>query len=184
MIKNIRWPVVLVAFLFLISVFYGFQYYQQKQTVEEPLNQYLAQKKEIKAVDISQQGDTMEILLELEYVNNLQEEKNTIHKEVSKILGNRKYQINLVDHRNKELEDIYYQIHYHLQEAAVKGNFVEMSERVGHIMSDYNVEGYRLIVGEDKIYFQVKQTGHYLFEIVPRLKGVEGQESMEESVNQ
>ena len=184
MIKNIRWPVVLIAFLFLISVFYGFQFYQQKQTVEEPLTQLFAGKEEVKAVNISHQGDTMEIILELEYVDNLREEKNIIHKEVTKILGDRKYQITLVDHRNKELEEIYYQVHYHLQEAAVKGNYVEMSEKVEEIMAGYNVEDYRLIVGEDKIYFQVKQAGHYLFEIVSRLSGGNGQESMGESVNQ
>ncbi len=184
MIKNIRWPVVLVAFLFLISVFYGFQFYQQKQVVEEPLTQLFAEKKEIKDVEISQQGDTLEIVLELEYVDNLREHESIINKEVSEIMGNRKYQVTLVDFRNKQLEEIFYRVHYHLQEAAVTGNFVEMSERVGEIMSGYNVDDYRLIVGEDKIYFQVKQSGHYLFEIVSRYPGSDGQESMGESVNQ
>lgn len=183
-IKNIRWPVVLIAFLFLISVFYGFQWYQQKQVVEEPLTQLFAKREEVKGVEISQQGDTLEIVLELEYVDNLREYESIINKEVSKIMGNRKYQVSLLDSRNKQLEEIFYRVHYHLQEAAVTGNFVEMSERVGEIMSGYSFEDYRLIVGEEKIYFQVKQSGHYLFEIVPRFPGSNGQESMGESVNQ
>lgn len=184
MIKNVKWPVVLVAFLFLISVFYGFQFYQEKQTVEEPLVKLFDENEKIKEVDINQQGDVMDIMLELEYVSNLREEENNINKEVSQILGNRKYRITFSDHRNEELESIYYQVHYHLQEAAVNGNFVEMADRVGGIMQQFNVEDYRLIVGEEKIFFQVKQSNHYLFEIIPRLPGTEVKEFMGESGNQ
>ncbi|UNC91865.1 hypothetical protein [Candidatus Contubernalis alkaliaceticus] len=183
MIKNIKWPVVLVAFLFLISIFYGFQFYQEKQTVEEPLVKLFDENEKIKEVDISQQGDVMNIMLQLEYVSNLREEENIINKEVLQILGNRKYRVTFTDHRNQELESIYYKVHYHLQEAAVKGNFVEMAERVGVIMHQFDVEDYRLIVGEDKIFFQVKQSNHYLFEIVPRLPGTEGKEPVGESGN-
>lgn len=172
MFKNLKWTVIIVSFLFLLSIFYGFRFYQQKQTIEEPLFKLFDEIKEVKDAEIKYGPEYITLILEMEYVNNLYSEESKIKKEVEEIIGKKEYRIEFKDNRNQELEQLYYKVHYTLYEAAAKGNFVQMSGEVEDIMNNFNVDGYRLIVEEENLYFQVKKGDYYLYEIVPRSPGL------------
>ncbi len=168
MFKNLKWTVIIVSFLLLISIFYGFQFYQQKQTVEEPLFKLFYEVKEVKDAEIRHGPEYMTLILDMEYVNNLYFEEKLIRKEVEEIIGKREYKLEFKDNRNRELEQIYHKVHYSLFEAAAKGNFVQMSGEVEDIMNNYKVDDYCLVVGEENLYFQLQKGDYYMYEIVPR----------------
>ncbi len=168
MFKNMKWTVIIVAFLLFLSVFYGFQFYQQKQTVDEPLFKLFYEIKEVKDAEIRHGPEYMTLILDMEYVNNLHSEENKIRKEVEEVLGKKGYRLEFKDNRNQELEHIYYKVHYSLYEAAAEGNFIQMSGEVEDIMNHFKVDDYRLVVGKENIYFQVQKGEYYLYEIVPR----------------
>ncbi len=166
--KQIKWVAVIVSFILILGIFYGFQHYQDKQTADELLYQLLNEIEEIEDVEIKEKPESLHIVLELAYVNNLYNTENEISKEVVKYLGDREFKIIFEDKRDEDLDEIFYRVHYSLQEAAVKGNFMEMSVKVEDIMDEHAVDDFRIIVGEKNLYFQLLKDDNYLYEVVPR----------------
>ncbi len=166
--KQIKWVVVVVSFVLIIGIFYGFEYYQEKQTTEELLYHLLNEIEEIEKAEIEEDKEYLHITLELSYVSNLYVTEKDISKEVEKYWGNCDFKIFFEDKRNKDLEEIFYNVHYSLQEAAVKGNFMEMSAKVEDIMNQHTVDDYRIIVGNEYLYFQVLKEDNFLYQVVPR----------------
>lgn len=168
MLKDIRWPLVIAVLVFMLSIFYGFNYYQQKQKIDEPLSRQLLGLEAVRELEIRHTREAVLFFLELDPVEDLQKEEEVIQGEIEKVLEDRPYQLHYQDKRSRELEEVYYQVHYALYEAAGKGNYTEMSRVVGEIMEGLPVERYVLTVGKDNIYFQVHRGEHYLYEVVPR----------------
>ena len=89
MLTKIKWIVVLISFCLVLSFFYGFQYYNQKQATDELLSELIHQNEKVKEAQLNQEGDMIIIDVELDYVNNLQYAESNIEKDVTRILGDR-----------------------------------------------------------------------------------------------
>ena len=169
MLTKIKWTVVLISFCLVLSFFYGFQYYNQKQATDELLSELIHQNEKVKEAQLNQEGDMIIIDVELDYVNNLQYAESNIEKDVTRILGDREFEIEFKDNRNDFLEEVYFRVHYSLQEALVKGNYTEMSRAIEEILGQYQIDHYSFIVEEKAIYFQLKSGNNFLYEKLPRV---------------
>ncbi|RQD75413.1 MAG: hypothetical protein D5R97_06060 [Candidatus Syntrophonatronum acetioxidans] len=169
MLTRIKWFAVLIIFFLVLSLFYGFEYYNQKQKADELLYELINQNEIVKEAELYHEGELIIISAQSGYVKNLQYAESNIEKDIKRTLGDRDFELEFKDNRNDFLEEVYYRAHYSLQEALVKGNYMEMAQVIEEVMGEYEIDHYNLIVGEDALYFQLKSGNNFLYEKLPRV---------------
>jgi len=111
--------------------------------------------------------DVVQIYISLENVNNLQKTYSAINDGAKRILGTKPFKITIEDKRTPELEQFYYNVHYHIQEAVVTGNFAVMAERVQKQAAEAGVTA-KIIVEAKVVYLQLAKDGGQMYVVVPR----------------
>jgi len=166
---NLKWQIVIIAFIFTFAAICAFNFWRQHRLVKEPLKEALLNIDAVKEVNIkSENQQHMEILITLDKVDDLSKTYQEIEKIVALRFPENSVKIFLIDKRNAYLETVLEKLHFALMEGERLGNYTEMSDKIYLLLEQENeLERYRLRVDQKYIYLQLESKSYYLYEIIP-----------------
>ncbi len=91
-----------------------------------------------------------------------------IHNRAVRSLGDNFGGIMVVDNRTAELDDIYYRMHFAIQEGISTGRFTTMITKIEEITRRARVDRYRVDITNEYVFVQLHKDNHNLYEVVPR----------------
>lgn len=171
--KNFRWPVAVLVFLLTLAVAAGGIIFRERQLQKEPLLNRLKELEAVETVELRQSGSVYLVSVQLAYVPDLAAVYREIDEEIAGVLGQTNYRLELRDRRDEMLAEAYSVVHLALYEGELRGNFTEMSERIDSVMAGFGLPEHRLTVDEERIYFQARNGGNYLYAVIARRSGKE-----------
>lgn len=153
--------VTLVLLLLAASVFHI-------TFVESSLRRAVMAVAGVTSVSAAPQGAQTVVTVQLGPVDNLGSTYTQLESAINQALGGRPFSVVLQDNPDQTLEDAYYHVHFAVEEAAVQGDFVSMLAQVDKVMHGTRGITYRVYVEPQEILVQMKDSGHYLYRVVPR----------------
>jgi len=163
---QVKW-ILLAALLTGVLLFGGYSVYQRIAT-ETPLRAAVMAQPGVKDFTVTQSGAGYTLEITVGPVSDL---KTTIEAVVQLIEATGKAPITAVkitDNASRELSEAYYEMHFALEEAAMRGNFAHMKELVDAIAAEANVDTVKVQVAKNQLYVQLCQNNHYLYRIISR----------------
>lgn len=166
---NLKWPVVILAFLLTFASIYGLNYWRQQRLVKEPLKEALLKIDAVKDINInnSKQQYT-EVLITIDKVEDLSKTYQEIEEALFLTYPENSVKIALIDKRNAYLETVFEKVHFALMEGERLGNYTEMSQKIDQLLEqEKELENYRLRVDQKNIYVQLETKNNFLYEVIP-----------------
>ncbi|MDW7650819.1 MAG: hypothetical protein SCK29_00065 [Bacillota bacterium] len=168
--KNFKWPVAVLAFILTLALSVGAVYLRQRQLVNEPLFKRISELEPVKTVELQQEDNTQVVVVSLEYVDDLAITHRELNEEINRLLGQKRYRLEIVDERNQALEAAFVAVHLSLYEGEHRGNFTEMGSQVKDTLKSMGISDHKVFVDSENIYLQIRDGDAYLYEIVKREK--------------
>jgi len=153
-----------------LTVLGGSHFFWQQYALDKPLTQVIQaiDGVETLTLDNSDKNEsTRNIHITLNNVTNLQKTYQTINDGISNILGLKKYKLTIHDHRTPELEQLYYSMHYYIEEAIFTGRFGVMAEIIQQKALAANIKA-QVYVDANYIYVQLMSSNGNLYMVIPR----------------
>jgi len=166
--KNFKWPVAVLAFLLTAALSAGVVVLRQRQLVNEPLIRRLNEIAGVESVQLRRQNGVQVISVRLAYVPKLAAVYREIDREISSLLGQTRYRLELQDARDETLSAAFSAVHLALYEGERRGNFTAMAGLVGTTMAEFNLHEHLLTVDSERIYFQARNGDYHLYAIIER----------------
>jgi hypothetical protein len=170
-----QWAQYLVVLALTVGVLICGQLFWHKYAVTGPLDKELLQIKGVESAqwqDSNKGDDDLKLNVALGPVVNLQQTYGEINAAVKRKIGQRAVLISLRDHRGPELEDLYYQINFNIQEAISTGRFVAMADTIRDRAKADRVSA-KVYVDAKNVYIQLAKGTDYLYTVVPRQPGIQ-----------
>lgn len=166
-LRGLRIPVIILSLLVGLGAFFGARWLYNKFSVEEPLTKVLAANKAVQSYTIERERPVTRVILHLAPTANLKETYQELQGEIRGVLGRQRFEIKLVDNRDKKLARVYYYGQFAIYEAIKRGNYREM---ITYLEEQAGKEGATAAVflDQENIYVQIQDQDHYLYEIIPR----------------
>lgn len=169
--KNNRWLRGCLAFGLTLAVLCLGQFLWHNYAVAQPLDKVLQDVDGVEKItwqDSRKQSEPVIIFVTLDHPANLQKTYGEISERAARVLGRQSFKVVIRDHRTPELEQLFYDVHYYLQEAIVNGNFSLMMDRVGEKVRARGADA-RIYVDGQYIYVELTKQGDSFYTLVPRL---------------
>jgi hypothetical protein len=147
-------------------LFYG-QALWHNYAVAKPLDKALLEVNGVEKVTWHKKDDVTTIEVTLNHANNFATTYTQITTAAKQIAGQNQVQIKINDHRTPELEQLYYDIHYYLQEAITTGSFAAMQEHVQQKVAEQGATA-NIYVDTDSVYVKIAKGETELYTIIPR----------------
>jgi len=165
-----QWVQYFIVLVVTIGVLFCGQLIWHKYAVAKPLDKELLQIKGVESVqweDNRKDGDGVVITVALGPVVDLENTYGEIGDTVKRIMGHRAVKIVLREHRTPELENVYYKIHYQVQEAISTGKFVAMADNIQAQAKASQVDA-KVYVDARYVYIELDKGVGRLYSVVPR----------------
>ncbi|BCV25004.1 hypothetical protein [Gelria sp. Kuro-4] len=165
--RGYRVDVVAAVALLTVALLLGVRLAYVRYFVERPLVNELQALPGVKDVKLSQARGRYNVKLALGRVDNLAEVYRQAEELAAASLGPGGFNLMLADERTPALEQVYYEIHYYVEEALVRGNFSEAAERIQSAARAAGVEE-KFYVDQGHVYVELTQGPGYLYEVHQR----------------
>ncbi|MBP2653067.1 MAG: hypothetical protein H6Q73_636 [Firmicutes bacterium] len=165
-----NWTVYAATLFITIAVLVAGQLVWNNYGIAKPLNKSMQDIPGVEGATWNEAGknsDGITITVTLGQVADLQKTYNQIMSTSKKILGRRSFSVILDDHRTPELESLYYDIHYYVQEAITTGNFAAMADSIKAHARTAQVEA-RVYVDAKYVYVELTKGQTALYSVIPR----------------
>lgn len=171
--KEHNWIVGGLTLVLTLAVLFGGQFLWNKYAVANPINRMSQNIEGVEAVTVGQLHDRgksnekIKIYVKLKNVPNIQALYGKIGESLDQVSGSKKYEIVIQDSRTPELEQFYYAVHYHIQEAIFTGNFADMAE---HIQTQASRAGIavQVYVDVDNVYLKISKDAAEMYAVIAR----------------
>lgn len=167
---EIRWAHVLLALLVTLSVLSGSYMLYRRFWVTRPIELLLKSDPDVEEVRVERGEQGVVVKVRMRPVKDLALSYARLEEVLTSRLGDSGYRLVLEDRRDEELQEAYHAIHFFIAEAAQRGNFSEMADRVERTLEPMGLGSYRVTVTGKAIFVEIYSPDHsrYLYEIVPR----------------
>lgn len=165
--RGFRWELIALSAVLTLAVLSLAYYSYESVGVKRPLEKILLTDPDVTAVQLGKDDGGEVVEITLSKVADLSATYSRIHELVSGKMG-LTFTMVLKDKRDALLRDTYYDIHYYLEEASVRGNFGAMIEACTPILEASGVSDYKITVDQNRIYVQIESTDGYLYEVLHR----------------
>ncbi len=166
------WLTYVAVLTVTVGVLVCGQFLWNKYAIAKPLDNGLQQVQGVEAASW-EEGKTSEnaaLDITLDQVDDLQKTYGEITETTKKTLGRKAFRIVLHDHRTPELERLYYNVQYNIQEAIFTGNFSTMAGAVRQQAEAAGAEA-KIYVDTGNVYIQLTKGAGTLYSVVPRQPG-------------
>jgi hypothetical protein len=162
-IKNLQIFLIVLAFLITIGALFGGQALTTKLKVEGPLQRDLRRMKAIQDFKLKQEKDGITVSFKLQRVDNLQQVMDYVQQKVLLHYNQPVKTFKVVDHRNRYLEELRYQLSFYLKEAIVSGHYIQLKTA----LESYQGVKAKAYISQNNVYLQLEKGGNYLYEVLP-----------------
>lgn len=159
-----------IALIITVACLYIGQAIWHDYAVDLPLDKTLQGIDGVEKVtwdDSSKINDSINIYVTLNNTSNLQKTYEEISDKIKNTLKNKKFNLEIMDNRTPELEQVYYDIHYYIQKAIVDGDFPLLAEKVREKAGVAGAAA-KVYVDDQYIYLQLTKNNSSLYSVVPR----------------
>lgn len=176
--KNLRIPLILMAALVTLAVLFGARFAYQRVRTDSPLSTAMSSIPGVRDYDLRKDSDGYVLSLSVGPVKSLRETVDAASG-VARQYGKAPLAgIELKDKSDVKLREVYYQMHFVIEEAAVRGNFTEMKDRTDRLAARAGLRQHRIEVTDGQLYVQLQGDGAYLYRIVNRVPSGGSQAAM------
>lgn len=165
--KNIRWPVVVMVLVATVAGLGVGQVLYRLQTVDRPLKAFLVGVPEVKSFNVQRDAEGTTIEVKLGPVSDLRTTYSTIVKGLEKV-SKSPTKVVVTDNRDSALDQAYYRMHFSIQESLQRGTFTAAEDAVSREAAAAQLKTARLYVDNDRVYLQLSDGDHYLYEVLSR----------------
>lgn len=137
-------------------------------SVSIPVERLLRPMAEIKSHSIEETPYGTVLDIELADVTDLSETFRKVALAAARLAGRDGVWIRIRDSRDAALRDVYYRLHFSLQEAIATGSFGEMERRAEQAASEADLADVSIVVDSDYVYVAMSHGASQLYEVVPR----------------
>jgi len=165
-----KWSIVVITLVLTLTVLGGSHFFWQQYVLTKPLTQVTGTIAGVETLTLDNRdknGSIQTVHITLNNVTDLQKTYQAINDSLITILGFKKYNLIIHDHRTPELEQLYYSMHYHIQEAIFTGNFGVMAEIIQEKALAANTKA-QVYIDANSIYVQLMGNNGNLYMVVPR----------------
>lgn len=167
--QGIKIHVVIASLIIGLAAFLGAHFLYINLNFQQPLKKELENNNLVTSYQIIENKEEYKIVIYLDEHKdlNLMQTYRLIYNEVSKIMGDRPFIIELKDQPNTRLNKVYNQGQFAIHEAMVKGNFREMFDSLNHYADEAGIES-SVFIDKYNVYWQMRDGSNYVYEVVPR----------------
>ena len=167
--KGYRVKIIIIVLILTIALLVGGAMLFDRTMVQRPLASVLDERDQIREHDTFTRNGVTTVMIRLGDIEDWPVFYRSLGVDIKEVLGERPFQLEIEDSRDEVLTQAYGRMHYALQEAAVKGNFVMMAELVDHIAQELELDDYQLQVDEENIFVKLRHENFRLYEVVGRM---------------
>ncbi len=170
------WLTGVIALAVTLLILFGGQTAWHAFAVAKPLDNAFEGIDGVQSVTWNKEkNDQAAVVLQvsLDQVANLQTTYSDIQERAKKILGKSAFRIVVHDDRNPELEQVYHDMHFHIQEAIATGGFGDMAGQINKQAAAAGVNA-QVYVDSSSVYLQLSQGEADLYRVIPRANGLTG----------
>lgn len=168
-LQGLRIPVIVAVFVGSLGLaLLGQQVLYGKQ-VTSPLIQELEAYEGVASVGVTSDKGRSEVWISLHDGVNLLQVYPEWELLATARLGDDFGGIRIIDRRDEQLSEAYYQLHFGVAEAVMTGGFRELNEEAAQIATAWGLDNYRIDIDSARVYVQLERGDAYLVEIVPRM---------------
>lgn len=167
-VLGMRLPAVVVIFLLTFSGLVFSQGLIYRYSTERPLQMAFEEIQGVLNVESVKLNGFTYIKIELGDIENLKETYHRLQVAGEKHLGKNFGGLIVEDGRSDFLEELYYSVHFDIQEAMSTGNFSNMADSIAMKAKDAGVDRYRVYVENEHIFLQLHKGSSYLYQVIPR----------------
>jgi len=168
---GLRIPVILLALVAGLVVFFGARWLYNKFSLEEPLAGALKASPAVQSFEIEKGRTAIRIIVHLAPTANLKETYHELYRQAQSVLGRQRFEIKIVDNRDEKLNRVFYSGQFAVYEAIKRGNYREMIKELEAEAAKAGATA-AVFLDQENIYVQLQDNEHYLYEIIPRREPV------------
>lgn len=170
-VKGLRIGIIALVFVLASLLIFGGQQLRYRFDVFEPMQKAFTQVDGVEKVKFDRTGGHVDIVVTLGKVDNLEKTVSEIETLGKYYLKDSLGDISIVDSRDADLDEVYYEMHYAIEEGIATGHFRQMAKDLQDTAKKSGLERFRVYVGNDRVYVLMAKGGRYLYEVVPRKAG-------------
>jgi len=136
--------------------------------VSIPVERALGHMAEVKSHSIESTPYGAVLNVELVDVSDLSETFRSLTMAAAHLAGQDGVWIRIADSRDDTLRDVYYRLHFSLQEAIATGSFEDLERRSEESAREAGLTGARVVVDSEYVYVSMSHGESQLYEVVPR----------------
>jgi hypothetical protein len=165
---GVRIPVVVTAMAAMLLLLFGGQFLYNQQAIAQPLVAITRTVPAVQHVQLQNTPGGLTVQVRLGLVDNLRETYLAVENQVAGVLGSQHFNLALVDTRDQELVDDYYQLNDILQQGMATGQFVAMKQNAEAAGRKLGLDRVDVIVDDRFVYVELVKGSHYLYQLLPR----------------
>ena len=158
---------VLLALLIVLGALVGGQKLYNTKLIEKPVLDELRTLSYVENAKINTADNVYHIKVDISQPGNLKNEYNEIDKIVMDHIKGHKYEIELVDKRDENLQNELQSMELSIYEAIAQDNYLDLEQRFADKAERDHFE-FLLQIDKQKLYVQIRQSDRFLYEIVDR----------------
>ena len=163
-LKDLRFWLVLLAFLGTVGVLFGGQKLMAKYRAEDPTRRAIGAIKQVRDFKVKQVPQGLTVELKLDKVGNLESLLDEVKQKVEAYYHQPVTNFKISGRPDQKLQQIRYNISFYLEEALVTGRYIQLKE----VLDEYRPVKARVYLGTDFIYLQLENDNHFLYEAISR----------------
>jgi hypothetical protein len=167
--------IVLVVFALTTGLLFGGRFLYEKFFQRHPLQKWVRTNPAITSYELKEEGAGLRLELELKpaEVENLQEILEPFLREVLARKGQPITEILIANKPAPQLAEVYYKLSFALEEAQLTGEYNTLYEVLQDLQREAGEADFRIYLGTDFLYVQLRKENENYFRVLPRNKGVQ-----------
>lgn len=165
-IKGLRIPIIFICACLSLAILTGGQWAYKEFSIERPFIREITSLTNVEAAELIDDSELPKLVIKLDSNVDL---ASFITRLKGIVANNYKQQVELqlIDERNEELNDILLTSRFYIYEALVNGNYTEMYFELGQLLNALGLDEWDLAMDNQYIYLKLYKGSAYLYEIVP-----------------
>ncbi|NLW59883.1 MAG: hypothetical protein GX073_06020 [Firmicutes bacterium] len=167
---------VMGVFSLTAGLLFGGGFLYEKIFQRNPLEKWIRSNPAVNAFQLQEQGEgvSLELKLNPERVDNLQTLLEPFLREVLARKGKAVTKVSIANEPSPALAEIYYKLSFALEEAKATGEYNTLYEVLQTLQAEAGEADFRVYLGADFLYVQLKQGKDAYFTVLPRHNGATG----------
>ncbi|HPZ12928.1 MAG TPA: hypothetical protein PLK04_01675 [Bacillota bacterium] len=170
-LPDINIKVVLASVAVAAVLLFGGREVFLRTSVAMPMDRAFASMSEIESYSFERSAYGAVVEVKLGNVEDLSETVRKVEAAVAKVPADGRLWVRISDTRDVLLQDVYYRMHFDIEEAIATGSFSDLKRRADEKAWQAGLSGCVVQVDADNVYVSLENGEHRLYAVVSRASG-------------